>query len=219
MTVTPIQGSPKEITQRITLHNVSWQTYKSLLADLGDRRASRLAYDQGVLEITMPSDLHEISKHLLERIVITLTEELNLRVRGVGSVTLDREDLQKGAEPDAGFYIQNARRIRGRRIDLSTDPPPDLVIEVDITSPSTQRQHIYKRLGIPEVWLCTQSGVQIFQLQNEEYAFCEYSLAFPILTAAAINHFLQQGETMEDDNAMIRELRIWVREQLQSQPN
>src|SRR4028118_536929 len=84
MTVTPIQDSPQKTTQRITLHNVSWQTYKSLLADLGDHRTSLLAYDQGVLEITMPSDFHEITKHLLERIVIALTEELNLSVRGLG---------------------------------------------------------------------------------------------------------------------------------------
>lgn len=107
-------------TQRVTLQNVSWQTYQALLADAGNHRSSRLAYDRGVLEITMPSDLHEFIKHLLERFIIALTEELNLKVRGVGSVTLDREDLAQAVEPDAGFYIQNASCIRGRVIDLTT---------------------------------------------------------------------------------------------------
>jgi Uma2 family endonuclease len=189
------------------------------LADLGDHRTSLLAYDQGVLEITMPSDFHEITKHLLERIVIALTEELNMSVRGVGSVTLNREDLQKGAEPDAGFYIQNANRIRGRRIDLSTDPPPDLVVEVDITSPSMGRFAIYKNLEVPEVWRYTQQGFQIYQFQNGEYVLCENSPTFPIISDATINQFLQQIETTDDDNTVIRSLRIWIRDRLQQQAN
>jgi Uncharacterized protein conserved in cyanobacteria len=219
MTITPIQDSPQKTTQRITLHNVSWQTYKSLLADMGDHRTSLLAYDQGVLEITMPSDFHEITKHLLERIVIALTEELNMSVRGVGSITLNREDLQKAAEPDAGFYIQNANRIRGRRIDLSTDPPPDLVVEVDITSPSMRRFAIYKNLEVPEIWRYTQQAFQIYQFQNGEYVLCENSPTFPIISAATINQFLQQIETTDDDNAVIRALRIWIRDRLQQQAN
>jgi Uma2 family endonuclease len=97
-----------KVTQNIVLPNVSWQTYKALLADMGDHRASRLTYDQGILQIKMPSKLHEIINRLLARIITTLTEELELNVVDLGSTILDREDLEKGAEPDTCFYIQNA---------------------------------------------------------------------------------------------------------------
>jgi Uma2 family endonuclease len=200
-------------TQRVLLHSISWQTYQAMLADMGDRRSSRLAYDRGTLEITMPSDVHEFIKRLLERIVTALTEELNLKVRSVGSVTLNREDLAQGVEPDSGFYIQNASQIRGRKLDLINDPPPDLVVEVDITSLSTQRLEIYKRLKVPEVWLCTARSIEIKQLQDGECVSCENSLAFPIISAAVIQGFLEQGKNTDDDNAVIRSLRSWIQEQ------
>jgi Uma2 family endonuclease len=211
----PPQGplSSQGDTQRVVLRNVSWQTYQALLSDMGDHRSSRLTYDRGTLEITMPSDLHEFIKHLLERIIIALTEELNLKVRGIGSVTLNREDLQRGVEPDSGFYIQNASQIRGRKLDLVNNPPPDLVVEVDITSPSTRRLEIYKSLQIPEVWRCTQDFLEIKHLQNGEYVSCEYSLAFPRVSSAVIQQFLEQGKDTDDDNVVIRSLRSWVQQQ------
>ena len=95
------------------LENVSWQTYQALLADMGDHRASRITYDEGTLEIKIPSKLHEIINRLLELIITTLVEELGMSIKGYGSTTLDREDLQKGVEPDSCFYIQNANRLQG----------------------------------------------------------------------------------------------------------
>jgi Uma2 family endonuclease len=115
LTVTLINPSPEKTTQRVVLSNISWQTYQSLLAEAGDKRASRFSYCQGVLEIIMPSDLHETVKCLLKRIVTALTEELELKIKGFGSTTLNREDLAQGAEPDSCFYIQNVDRILGRR--------------------------------------------------------------------------------------------------------
>lgn len=205
--------SNRKITQRVVLHHVTWQTYRALLSELGDSRAGLLAYDTGILEITMPSDLHEINKHLLERIITALTEELNLSVRGVGSVTLNREDLQRGAEPDAGFYIQNASRIRGKKIDLANDPPPDLVVEVDISSPSRIRMPIYQQLRIPEIWRYDGQTVLILRFQSGEYLPCEYSPSFPMVSGSAIARFLEMAET-EDDNTVIRSWRSWIREQL-----
>ncbi len=200
-------------SQRVVLQNISWHTYQALLSDLGDRRSCRLAYECGVLEITMPSELHEFLKHLLERIVIALTEELDLKIRGIGSVTLEREDLEQGIELDAGFYIQNASQVRGREINLSDGPPPDLIVEVDITSSSSQRFKIYRQLKVPEVWRCTEKTIQINVLQNDEYVTSEYSKVFPIVSAATIWDFLEQGKTSDDDNAVIRSLRKWIRQQ------
>ncbi len=213
MIITALENLPQSPTQRIILQNISWQTYKTLLVELGDHRALRLAYVQGSLEITMPSDRHETYKQLLERMVNTLTEELNLRVKGFASVTLNREDLQRGSEPDSCYYIKNVDRIQGRRIDLSTDPPPDLVIEVDITSLSSSRLAIYTQLGIPEIWRCRGEMVEFYQLQNGEYISSEYSYNFPIVSIAIINQFLQLIE-IEDDTTIIRAWREWVRSHL-----
>ena len=145
-----VQEPPPQTAQRcearsnLILENVSWETYKQLLAEMGDcdRRTLQIAYNQGVLEIIMPSGRHETEEQLLERMVNTLTEELNLRVKGFASTTLNLEDINAGAEPDSCYYIQNVDIIRGRTVDLAillrsrcaNDPPPDLVIEVDITS-------------------------------------------------------------------------------------
>ncbi|MEG4805497.1 Uma2 family endonuclease [Microcoleus sp. ARI1-B5] len=215
MLVTPIKPSPETTTQRIVLSNISWQTYESLLAEAGDKRSSRFSYSQGVLEIIMPSDLHETVNCLLKQFVTTLSDELKLKRKGFGSTTLNREDLKQGAEPDSCFYIQNVERIRGRKINLSNDPPPDLIIEVELTTPSTNRFVIYQNLGVPEIWRYLGEAIQIFQLQKGEYVICEYSSTFPIVSSEIINQFLQMAET-EDDMTIIDALRVWVREKLRS---
>jgi Uma2 family endonuclease len=200
-------------TQRVLLHQIGWQTYQKLLSDMGDQRSARLAYDRGILEISMPSDLHEFIKHLLERIIIALTEELHLKVRGIGSVTLNRPDLAQGIEPDSGFYIQNADRIRGRQLDLSTNPPPDLIVEVDITSSSSRRLGIYQQLQVPEIWRYTAQRIEIRQLQDGKYILRDNSIAFPRMSAALIQQFLEQGKQTDDDNEVIRSLRAWIQTQ------
>jgi Uma2 family endonuclease len=218
MTATLIHPSPEKTTQRVVLSSISWQTYQRLLAEAGDNRSSRFSYYQKILEIIMPSDLHETVNCLLKQFVTTLSDELKLKRKGFGSTTLNREDLKQGAEPDSCFYIQNVDRIRGRKINLSTDPPPDLIIEVDLTSPSTNRFAIYKNLGVPEIWRYLGEAVQFFQLQSGEYVICEYSATFPIVSSEIITQFLQMAQT-EDDMTIIDALRVWVREQLRSPEN
>jgi Uma2 family endonuclease len=216
-TPTLTQEVAAKITQRITLHGISWQTYTQLLAELGDHRASRLAYAQGVLEITMPSDRHETQKKLLERMIETVTEELNLPAKSFGSTTLNRADLEHGAEPDSCYYIQHVSQIEGRQVDLATDPPPDLILEVDIASPSRRRIDIYKQLGVPELWRYSGGSVQIYQLHSGEYVPCDRSPSFPLVSTTVINQFLQQAET-QDDTTFIRTWRQWIRQQLSSEP-
>lgn len=199
-------------TQHIVLTGVSWQTYQALLHDLGNQRSSRLAFDQGTLEITMPSDLHEFISRFLEAIVRALTDELGMKLRGYGSTTLDREDLQNGVEPDACFYIQNVDRVMGRRLDFATAPPPDLAIEVDITSSSQRRFNIYQQLQIPEIWRYTeQRGITIYQLQGTGYEECEFSPTFSCVSGKVLMQFLKLAET-EDDNTVIRAFRQWLKQ-------
>lgn len=217
MTTAIIQFSRQ--TQRIVLEGISWQTYQALLQDLGGHRASRLAYDQRILEITMPSDLHEMINRLLALMVTALTDELGMKIRGYGSTTLDREDLARGIEPDSCFYIQNVERILGRQLDIKTNPPPDLAIEVDISRSSQRRFDIYLQLKIPEVWRYTQqNGVIIYRLQDNDYVECESSPTFPIVPGALLWQFLQLAET-EDDNGVIRALRQWLRTQVKKNSN
>lgn len=206
--VDDLQG---KVTQRIVLENVSWQTYQALLADMGDHRASRLTYDEGTLEIKMPSKLHEIINRLLELIITALVEELRMSIKGYGSTTLDREDLQKGVEPDSCFYIQNANRLQGLDPEIPEDLPPDLAVEVDITSSSTRRMVIYKQLGVPEVWRYTKQGITISRLENGKYVECEFSPTFRMISAEILADFLQQRQTT-DDIGLVRFVRAWIRD-------
>ncbi len=137
--------SPAE--QRILLSNVSWETYERLLADHESTSAPRFAFGRGGLEIKSPSPEHEAYNRTIALLVELLAEELGIDVYDLGSTTFRRADLERGFEPDSCLYIQNEERVRGKgRIDLAIDPPPDLVIEVDITSPSINKLSIHARL-------------------------------------------------------------------------
>lgn len=206
-----------QFTQMIALPNISWSTYRAMLADMGDHRALRIAYYQGILTLKMPSKLHEIINRLLARIITTLTEELDLEIVNIGSATLEREDIKAGAEPDTGFYIQNAFNLEGLDPDIPERLPPDLVVEVDITSPSTKRLKIYQVLGVPEVWQYTKRrGLMIYQLRldasdSASYVETDNSAAFPTITALQLNAFLNQRQT-QSENQVIRSVRAWVKE-------
>ena len=128
-TSTPIeqQTTPEN---RVILKGFSWSTFKALLADVGDDRAWRIAYDEGVLEIRMPLEEHEEPKRLIESFVEAIVDELEIELRSLGSLTLEREDLTRAVEPDSCFYIQNESFVRGRNINLPNDPPPDLGMKI-----------------------------------------------------------------------------------------
>lgn len=159
----------------------------------------------------MPSKLHEIINRLLELIITVLVEELGLSIKGYGSTTLDREDLQKGVEPDSCFFIQNADRLQGLDPELPEDLPPDLAVEVDITSSSTRRMGIYRQLKVPEVWRYTKQGITISRWSEQGYLDCEFSPTFPIISAAVLAEFLQQRQTT-DDIGVLRYVRAWMRQ-------
>ena len=126
--------------QRVLLQNISWQLFESLLQEMGEQRSTRLAYHKGKLELMTPLWEHEDSKRVIERLIDTFTEEINIDVRMGGSVTLKRSEMSAGKEPDSCYYIQNAARVRGKKeIDLTQYPPPDLALEIDITSSSLNR--------------------------------------------------------------------------------
>jgi Uma2 family endonuclease len=120
---------------RVLLSNVSWQEFEAILKDLGEHRSSRVAYDKGTLEIMTPLPEHETNKVLIGDLVKILLEELDIEFWPLGSTTFKNEEMVKGIEPDDCFYIQNEAAVRGKkRLNLTVDPPPDLVLEIDVTS-------------------------------------------------------------------------------------
>ena len=124
----------------LLLHDVSWAEYEELLAQLPDGHRFRLSYDQGTLEIITPSSRHQSLKALFAHLLAVLTEDLNLNLVGLGSTTFRLPEAVRGTEPDDCYYIQHAEQIAGRdTIDPATDPPPDLVVEVDIALPSLDK--------------------------------------------------------------------------------
>lgn len=201
---------------RVVLKGVSWSTFKALVADVGDDRAWRIAYDRGVLEIRMPLEEHEEPKRLIESFVEAIVDELEIELRSLGSLTLEREDLTRAVEPDSCFYIQNESLVRGRNINLPNDPPPDLAIESDYTNSSVNKFTIYAALGVPELWMYRRQSLQVYQLVEGKYQKCDRSLAFPFLPIAEIPGFIEQSRTI-GQRAAVRLFRQRIREILLSQ--
>ncbi|MFH7028018.1 MAG: Uma2 family endonuclease [Heteroscytonema crispum UTEX LB 1556] len=200
---------------RFILHDISWQTYEALLKDVEKQPGIRLTYDRGLLEIMTPLDQHESYKKLIGRFVEALTEELDIEIRSLGSRTCKREDLARGLEPNQCYYIQNERIVREvDQIDLNQYPPPDLVIEIDITNSSIDRLDLYAVLGVPEVWRYDGSSLTIYWLEGKKYQLCEKSTTFPIVSKEEVVRFLELRKMM-GENSLIKSFRQWVRSQLQ----
>ena len=180
--------------RRVIIEGVSWATYERLLADFGESHTARVAFDRGTLEIMAPSFAHERPAHLLGQIVGILAEVRDLDLIGAGSTTFKREDVARGFEPDASFYIQHAADVRGNtEIDLHSDPPPDLVIEIAITHPSLDKLPLYAALGIPEVWRYAGQQVVIYLREAERYAVADTSVALPGVTSHQITELVASG--------------------------
>ena len=205
--------------QRTVLQNISWDTFETLLAETGAHRGSRFAYDCGILEIMSPLIEHESYKSIFGNLVIVLAEELEIEIKSAGSTTLKLKSANRGIEPDNCYYIQNELAFRGKQtLDLTTDLPPDLAIEIDITSTSVNKLEIYAFLGVPEIWRYNGRILQFYQLLENKYIECEFSCAFPLVSATKISQFIEQSKTM-GEIALIKLFRAWVRNNLLIQPS
>jgi Uma2 family endonuclease len=183
--------------QRVMLRGVTWAGYLQILAALPPQRGSRLTYDDGLLEITMPLEDHEFCGRLIERFIITLVELLDLDVKTMGSTTINYPQLQKGAEPDNAYYIQNAEAVAGRNVDFSIDPPPDLIVEVDITHTDIMKNEFYAQLAVPEFWRFNGQVLRIYQLQQGEYVEIDRSPTFPQVPKEWLYEFLATAKQKE----------------------
>ncbi len=193
------------------LRNISWQTFEALLKETGEGRGSRFAYDCGTLEIMTPLYEHENPKIQFDRFIVALAEELEIEIKSAGSMTLKRRATNRGIEPDNCYYIQKEPAVRGRQeLDLETDPPPDLAIEIDITSSSVNKFGIYSVLGVSELWRYNGRDLKLYQLAAGQYVECEFSIAFPLLSMAEMSRFIEQSKTT-GEVALLKSFRAWVR--------
>ncbi|MBD2194886.1 MULTISPECIES: Uma2 family endonuclease [Calothrix] len=201
------------VGHQLLIKNISWSTYKSILAELGENRSSRISYSQGMLEIMAPLPEHEVAKVMIGDLVKAILEELDIDFWSLGSTTFDREKMDAGVEPDDCFYIQNEAAVRGKdRIDLTVEPPPDLAIEIDITSRT--RFNNYEVLGVPELWRWKGNRLEINVMINGKYVASTASAIFPNLPITqVIPEYLMRSKT-EGRNAAMRAFRSWVREQI-----
>ncbi|MDJ0553998.1 MAG: Uma2 family endonuclease [Microcoleaceae cyanobacterium MO_207.B10] len=210
MTMNKTLLKPKKSTLLI---GIRWETYQALLLDLAENPSKKLTYDQGTLEIMTPLPEHEINKGFLGRLVQTTTEVLELEISSLGSTTLSRKDLQKGVEPDECYYITNEALVRGKiKFDFNYDPPPDLAIEIDITSSSLERLTIYAALGVREIWRFDGENLFIYCLQDGNYQELENSNVLPILSKSVILNFLIR-RAEKGENYLLREFRQWLEKQ------
>lgn len=205
--------TPRAPHQAVVLHNIDWRAYQAIGRALADRPALRLTYDRGVLEIMTTSPEHERFKHFLGRLLDAWTEEFGVPIAGYGSMTFKRQKRLRGLEPDECYWIAHEAQMRGRdRIDLQVDPPPDLVLEIDISRSSLDRMAIYGIMGVPEVWRYSKD-VLTFQLRQPDGCYAEIpgSLALPPLTPGDLMPFLSRHPAT-DETTLIRQFRAWIRQ-------
>ncbi|MBW4623559.1 MAG: Uma2 family endonuclease [Cyanosarcina radialis HA8281-LM2] len=197
--------------QRIQLQGVNWSEFEAILDELGDKRASRIAYSDGILEIRMPLPKHEKAKVLIGDMVKIILEELDIDNECFGSSTFKRQDMAKGIEPDDCFYIENSARTIGKdRIDLTVDPPPDLAIEVDVTSKTGL--DAYQSLGVRELCRFEDGRLRISLLENGQYRDANFSPHFPNFPIVdRLSQFLDRSKT-EGRSQTLKAFRQWVRE-------
>lgn len=198
---------------RVLLQNISWQTFKTMLVEMGSERNSRFAYDNGTIEIMTPQMPHENSNRLIEVFVGVLCEELGWEIKRAGSLTLTRDDLEKGVEPDSSYYIQNEALVRDQEnIDIATDPPPDLVLEVEYSRSAIDKLKLYAAIAVPEFWRYNGSVLRVYTLAGGQYLEVETSPTFAPVSVKEIPGFIQEAKNGEI--ATTRAFRAWVQQKI-----
>lgn len=202
--------------RRIVLSGISWELYEQLREN-EDNWHIRMAYDNGRLELMSPSPDHEGITKLIARMIEAFMEETGVSHRSLRSTTWKRRELGKGCEADECYYILNHDRVRKRRhVDLTVDPPPDLVVETEVSRRLVPKLHIYSALGVPEIWRWRKGRLAAYSLGKDgKYAERAFSLNLPKLRVEDLEHFID-FELAADELEWIRSFRVWVRERFVS---
>ncbi|MEN9222128.1 MAG: Uma2 family endonuclease [Thermostichus sp. BF3_bins_97] len=217
MVVTPQAFIPKSVLRgerRVVFRGLTWAAYRQIYEAVGQNRSVRLIFDQGTLEITMPLEEHETAKEWISLFIRNWVILTGRKLKTMGSTTLEREDLFRGAEPDNAFYIQNWAIVSGKTVQLPEDPPPDLVVEVDMTHTDIDKNCFYASLGVPEFWRYDGEQICFFSLHSGTYAERAFSPTFPLLQKEDLYAFLKQCRVDEVEAELA--LRSLIQSRVQS---
>lgn len=197
----------------LLIKEVSWDDLEAILAELGQHRSTRIAYQQGILELTTPSPEDEHLKELISIAIVDIAETLNQHCESYGTTTWQKQAEQMAVEADNCFYFQTEAIVRDKlTFDLTRDPPPDLALEFGTAYKSLERFPIYGRLGIPEIWCCDQGQLRIHVLQQHQYFEASQSQVFPNLRVQELPELIE-GNRDRGRLALRRAIREWVRQQ------
>ncbi len=163
-----------------------------------------------------PLPVHERYRHCFSLFFSVVAMETGVPITGMGSTTFRRPDAERGLEPDECYYLQSASRVRDwTALDLSVDPPPDLAIEIDVTSSVLNRMAVYASLGVPELWRCDGQVLEAYRLgSNGRYRRTPNSVALPFLPLDEVLALLQRGVIRSDDGEWCRTVQAWLRERV-----
>lgn len=194
----PHRVEKPKVIEKVVLHNTSWETYENLLQEQSENTSVRFSYNDGELEIMVESYKHGNYSRYLEYIILELADIFEIDFVPAGSATFKKEDKSKGFESDGSFYIKNAEKVRGvEKIDLSKDPPPELVIEVDITHDSLSKFPIFAGLGVEEIWRFDGEEVKFHRLENKNYKEVSESICFKGVSSKTITELFFASQEMK----------------------
>ena len=196
----------------LVIPDVTWEQYEELLNDLVDRPGVRVAYERGRLEIMSPLPEHEEYKEFISDLARVFSEETGIPLEKRGSATWKRKGIQKGVEADTCFYIVNAHRIaKKRKIDLESDPPPDVAVKIDTTNESRSKFPIYAALKVPEIWRYDGTSAQMYRLTGDTYIETDSSNFFSDLSGSMLTEFLDLSKT-QTQTAALKAFRERIRD-------
>ncbi|MDP1562346.1 MAG: Uma2 family endonuclease [Pirellulaceae bacterium] len=194
---------------RMVLGNVAWETYNALSEQ---RRGSvpRMTYDEGVLEMMSPLREHENIGRLIGRVIEAYSEVRNIEIISVASMTVKCSSLAKGFEPDESYYVTHAARVLNQaEMDFEVDPPPDLVVEVELTSSAIEKLKLFAAMNVPEVWRHNGEQLNMYRLENAQYREIGSSVELPGLDARRVNEILLRRNSV-GETKLIREFRTSI---------
>jgi Uma2 family endonuclease len=201
--------------QCVVMRGIGWDGYTKVLRARGERSIPRMVYLDGDLYLMSPAYEHEDLAEALGIFVHEVVTSLGIKHARMGTTTFRRKKNSGGAQGDKAYYLTNAPRIRGKKkLNLRTDPPPDLVIEAVNTHKADAAVEVWRRFGVPEIWVEDGEALTILALQpNGQYAQVTSSIAFPFISAAEIHDWVTRPRPDQDTKWSL-DLREWIAESL-----
>lgn len=201
---------PLSSEERVVLTNQSWSDYISLLKQIGESRVF-VTFDGTRIEVMAPSWEHDLDANVLHSVIVALARHLRLRFKTGGSFTMKRADVNRGLEADWCYYFKNVQNVVGKKkVDLQRDPPPDLAVEVELTRRLLDRESIYAKLGVPELWRFRDGELKVFVLRRGKYVMADRSPIFHGISPSQISALVEKSHTM-DDLEWLDWLENWIK--------